>query len=227
MQSVSLTSDKEPISRLLYLLDRHYPNAQCTLNFHNAYQLLIATILAAQCTDVLVNKITPPLFQKFPTPLSMVNASLLEIEEAIHQAGFFHTNARNIQKCCQRLVSEYGGNVPGEREDLLSLAGVGRKTANVILGVVFQTPAVVVDTHVTRISQRLGLTREKQPRKIEDDLMRLLPQTHWIKFGHQIIAHGRKLCLARSPKCTICPLAKICEFYPSTLLPQWPYPQAD
>lgn len=203
---------KPSIARLLRLLNQHYPDARCSLNFSDSYQLLVATILSAQCTDKRVNQITPAFFAQFPTPAAVVSASLDEIKAAIRSAGFFNTKAYNIQEACRIIITQHEGNVPSDWESLLALPGVGRKTAHVIRGVWFRLPAMVVDTHVGRIVQRLGLTRETAPEKIEAALRLLLPEASWTKFGHQIIAHGRTICIARKPRCPICPLAALCQF---------------
>lgn len=201
------------ISSLLKLLRLHYSDAHCSLVFANAYQLLVATILSAQCTDTRVNQITPRLFVRFPDPQTVAGAPLEEIKEYIRSAGFFNHKARNIQECCRRLVASHHGQVPDDMESLLALPGVGRKTANVIRGVWFDIPGIVVDTHVARISRRLGLTDADTPERIEQDLMQLLPRRQWTSFGHRIIQHGRQVCLARSPRCHECMLREWCDFY--------------
>jgi endonuclease-3 len=196
---------------LLARLDELYPDVECALDHRNPFELLVATILSAQCTDKRVNMVTPHLFAAFPTPRAMAAAPLPEIEEIIRSTGFFRSKARNIQACAQRLVEEYDGHVPDAMEDLLSLAGVARKTANVVLGVAFgKALGVVVDTHVKRISALLGLTSEKTPEKIERDLMEILPRDHWIRFSHQIIHLGREVCIANRPRCAACGLAALC-----------------
>ena len=183
---------------------------RCYLHYETAFQLLIATILSAQCTDARVNMVTEPLFKKYPDAAALAAADLKELEEDIHSVGFYHNKAKNIIACARKIVSEFDGQVPRTLEELTSLPGVGRKTANVIRGNIYNEPSIVVDTHVKRISYRLGLTKEKDPEKVEYDLMRVLPQDHWILFNMQIIAFGRSICTARSPKCTDCFIREYC-----------------
>jgi len=196
----------EKAKAILPILDRHYLEAKCTLNYANPLELLVATILSAQCTDERVNQVTADLFKKYPTAESFAAARLSELEDKIRPTGFFRNKAKNIRACCRILVERFGGQVPADLDTLVELPGIGRKTANVILGNAFQTPGIVVDTHVGRVSQRLGLTTQKNPEKIERDLMRLIPQDRWILFSHQLIQHGRRICLAQRPKCAECPL---------------------
>ena len=199
---------------ILALLDEKYTREyKCYLNYENPEQLLIATMLSAQCTDARVNAVTKDLFQKYDTMEKFAQADLRELEQDIKPTGFYHNKAKNIIGCAQRLVNEYGGEVPSDLEALVSLPGVGRKTANVIRGNIFHEPSVVVDTHVKRISRRLGLTREEDPVKIEKDLMKVLPREHWILYNIQIITFGRQICFARSPKCEECFLTKYCSEY--------------
>lgn len=199
---------------ILALLDEKYTREyKCYLNYENPGQLLIATMLSAQCTDARVNVVTKDLFQKYDTMEKFAQADLRELEHDIKPTGFYHNKAKNIIGCAQRLVNEYGGEVPSDLEALVSLPGVGRKTANVIRGNIFHEPSVVVDTHVKRISRRLGLTREEDPVKIEKDLMKVLPREHWILYNIQIITFGRQICFARSPKCEECFLTKYCSEY--------------
>ncbi len=183
----------------------------CYLNHENPWQLLIAVILSAQCTDARVNIVTKDLFVKYDTLEKFANADLKELENDIRPTGFFHNKAKNIIACAQRLIEVYGGEVPSELEDLLTLAGVGRKTANVIRGNIYNQPSIVVDTHVKRISKRLGFTKEDDPEKIEYELMRKLPKEHWILYNIQIISFGRNICFARSPKCNECFLKDLCK----------------
>ena len=183
----------------------------CYLNHENPWQLLIAVILSAQCTDARVNIVTKDLFVKYDTLEKFANADLKELEQDIRPTGFFHNKAKNIIACAKRLVEVYDGEVPSELEDLLTLAGVGRKTANVIRGNIYHQPSIVVDTHVKRISKRLGFTKEEDPEKIEYELMRKLPKDHWILYNIHIITLGRSICTARSPKCTECFLADVCK----------------
>lgn len=202
----------EKIGPILKLLDKHYPDAHVTLDFSNPLELLVATVLSAQCTDVRVNQVTPAVFKKYPNAQAYAEAPLAELEEAIRPTGFFHNKAKSIQGICQALLKEYGGEVPDSLEKLVKLPGVGRKTANVILGNAFGIPGVVVDTHCGRVARRLGITRQTDPVKIEFDLMELVPKEKWIKFSHQMIWHGREVCTARNPKCPICPLLPYCDF---------------
>lgn len=199
---------------ILNILDEQYKTEYvCYLNHDTPWQLLIATILSAQCTDARVNIVTKDLFQKYPSIEAFAKADLKEMEQDIHSTGFYHNKAKNIIECCRQLLMEYKGEVPHTMEELTSLAGVGRKTANVIRGNVYHEPSIVVDTHVKRISKRLGLTTEEDPEKIEYDLMKVLPKDHWILYNIQIIAFGRDLCEARSPKCELCRLQKYCGEY--------------
>ena len=183
----------------------------CYLNHENPWQLLIAVILSAQCTDARVNIVTKDLFAKYDTLDKFANADLKELEMDIRPTGFFHNKAKNIIGCAKRLVEVYGGQVPSQLEDLLTLPGVGRKTANVIRGNIYNEPSIVVDTHVKRISNRLGFTKEEDPEKIEFELMRKLPKEHWILYNIQIISFGRNICFARSPKCSECFLYDLCK----------------
>lgn len=183
----------------------------CYLNHETPWQLLIAVILSAQCTDARVNIVTKDLFAKYDTLEKFANADLKELEMDIRPTGFYHNKAKNIIECAKRLVEVYGGEVPSELEDLLTLAGVGRKTANVIRGNIYNQPSIVVDTHVKRISKRLGFTKEDDPEKIEYELMRKLPKEHWILYNIQIISFGRNICFARSPKCGECFLYELCK----------------
>ena len=199
---------------ILNILDEQYTTEYvCYLNHETPWQLLIATILSAQCTDVRVNIVTKDLFQKYPSIEAFAKADLKELEQDIHSTGFYHNKAKNIIECCRQLITEYQGEVPHTMEELTGLAGVGRKTANVIRGNVYHEPSIVVDTHVKRISKRLGLMTEEDPEKIEYDLMKVLPKDHWILYNLQIIAFGRDLCEARSPKCELCRLQKYCGDY--------------
>lgn len=197
---------------ILRIVDEMYPeDIKCYLDHENAWQLLIATILSAQCTDARVNIITKDLFKKYTSVEAFANADLKELEQDIKSAGFYHNKAKNIIECMKKLHYDYQDEVPCDIESLTSLAGVGRKTANVIRGNIFNEPSVVVDTHVKRISKRLGLTNEDDPVKIEFELMKVLPKEYWIKYNHQIIAFGRQICKAQSPKCQECPLVEYCR----------------
>jgi endonuclease-3 len=210
--SGGLELDPKRIEELLRRLRAAYPNAECALHRRNAWELLVATILSAQCTDARVNKVTPGLFRKFPTPAAFAEASLPSIEEEIRSTGFYHNKAKSISGAAKKVVGEFGGKVPQTMEELLTLPGVARKTANVVLGVAFKkAEGVVVDTHVLRLSHRLGLTRAEDPKKVEEDLMRIIPKDRWIAFSHEMIHHGRQICVARKPRCVECPLETLCN----------------
>lgn len=199
---------------ILDLLDEHYGREYvCYLNHENAWQLLIATMLSAQCTDARVNIVTKELFQKYRSVDDFANADLSELEKDIRSTGFYHNKAKNIIACCRDLRDKYNGEVPREIGELTALAGVGRKTANVIRGNIFHEPSVVVDTHVKRISKKLGLTKEEDPVKIEYELMKVLPKDHWILYNIQIITLGRQICKAPTPKCEECFLQNQCKDY--------------
>ena len=208
---VVIAQAKRHAGRVAKLLAEEYPDAACALNFRTPLELLIATILSAQCTDVRVNLVTKELFRRYRSADDYAKADAAELEELIKSTGFFRNKAKSIQGCCRRLVEEFGGKVPRELESLVKLPGVGRKTANVVLGTAYGIASgVVVDTHVARLSWRLGLTKHKDPTKIERDLMSALPAKEWVDFSHRLIHHGRKVCIARRPKCEICRLNKIC-----------------
>lgn len=205
-------AERERIQQILDRLNKAYSTEyKCYLNHENAWQLLIATILSAQCTDLRVNIVTEDLFKKYPTLEAFAKADLNELEDDIHSTGFYHNKAKNIIACANKIILEYGGEVPRSLEELTSLAGVGRKTANVIRGNIYNEPSIVVDTHVKRISKKLGFTKEEDPVKIEFDLMEVLPKEHWILYNIQIITHGRGVCTARSPKCSECFLQDLCK----------------
>jgi endonuclease-3 len=192
-------------------LKRTYPDAHCELNYRNPLELLIATILSAQCTDKQVNLVTAELFQKYRRPEDYANATQEQLEAEVRRIGFFRNKAKNIRACCQKLIERHGGEVPRSMDELTALDGVGRKTANVVLGNAFGINiGVVVDTHVARLSQRLGLTRETTPEKIEQDLLKLVPQPEWTLFSHWLIWHGRRRCSARKPDCAGCEIAALC-----------------
>ena len=200
------------VTAILDALAQTYPNAVCALNHKSAWQLLVATILSAQCTDVRVNLVTPALFKTFPTPRAMGAASLPELEELIRTTGFFRNKAKSLQGAGRIVSEEFGGKVPQTMPELLRIPGVARKTANVVLGTWFHiADGIVVDTHVLRIARRLALTKETAPEKVERDLMRLIPQPQWIDFTHRIISHGRQVCIARKPRCADCPLEPLCN----------------
>ena len=203
---------KSRITKILQILRRTYPDVKTALRHQNPLEMLIATILSAQCTDVRVNEVTKPLFKKLRTAKDYADSPLAELEEMIRPTGFFRNKAKSIKACCQGLVEKHGGKVPDSMEALIKLPGIGRKTANVILGSAFGIPGIVVDTHVKRLSQRIGLTKEKDPVKIEFELMDLIPKKDWIDFSHELIWHGRRLCPARKPKCPQCPLQELCDY---------------
>ncbi len=199
---------------ILDLLDNNYGSTyKCYLDHETPEELLIATILSAQCTDARVNIVTKDLFQKYKNVEDFAKADLHILEKDIYTTGFYHNKAKNIIACCKELIENYGGKVPRELDQLITLPGVGRKTANVIRGNIFQEPSIVVDTHVKRISKKLGLTKEEDPVKIEFDLMRVLPKDHWIIYNIHIIKLGREICVARSPRCQECFLAEHCPSY--------------
>jgi endonuclease-3 len=201
----------ERVQRILDALDQLYPAATCALHHRNAWELLVATILSAQCTDKRVNEVTPALFRKYPTVQDFAAARQEELAQDIRSTGFFNNKAKAIIGAARKIVSEFGGQVPRTMEEMLTIPGVARKTANVVLGTAYGLPTgIVVDTHVQRIAQRLDLTRQKDPVKIEQDLMKLIPQDRWILFSHQMIHHGRNLCVARKPKCAQCPMNSFC-----------------
>ena len=202
----------EKIGPILQLLDQHYPDAHCTLDFSNPLELLVATVLSAQCTDIRVNKETPAIFNKYPTAAAYAAAPLAELEAAFHPTGFFRQKSKSVQGICRALVENYDGQVPASLEALVKLPGIGRKTANVILGNAFNIPGITVDTHLGRVSQRLGLTSNQDPVKIEFDLMPLVPPARWTKFSHQMIWHGRQICTARKPQCPVCPILPYCDY---------------
>lgn len=202
---------KRRIGKILRQLDRDYPQAECALRHTSAWELLAATILSAQCTDQRVNQVTPDLFAAYPTVADLAEAPLERIEDLIRTTGFFRNKAKSLQGSARKIVSEFGGQVPSRLEDLLTLPGVARKTANVVTGTWFGEPTgVVVDTHVQRISRRLELAFEQTPQKIERELMEVLPRNRWILFSHQIIHHGRRVCKARQPLCAECRLVDLC-----------------
>ncbi len=196
--------------QVVRLLARAYPDAHCALTYETPLQLLVATILSAQCTDARVNMVTPALFARYPDAAAFAAARPRELQRLIHSTGFFRNKARNIIACCRALVARHGGEVPRTMDELVPLPGVGRKTANVILGNAFGVPGIPVDTHVGRLSRRMGLTEKADPVKVEDDLARLIPPKEWTMFGHRMIFHGRQVCHARKPLCEQCSLAAVC-----------------
>jgi endonuclease-3 len=209
----SLRDDLAPdrIAAILKALDEAYPRAECALTHRSPWELLVATILSAQCTDVRVNLVTPELFRCFPTPQKMAKATLPELEELIRTTGFYHNKAKSIQGAARKIAAEFNGQVPQTLAELVTIPGAARKTANVVLGVAYgKAEGVVVDTHVLRIARRLGLAKGETPEKVEQELMRILPESRWIDFSHQIIHHGRQVCAARKPKCERCNLEQLC-----------------
>jgi endonuclease-3 len=206
----ALASDR--IAAILKGLDEAYPHAECALHHRSPWELLVATILSAQCTDVRVNMVTPELFRRFPSPEAMAKASLPELEGLIKTTGFFRNKAKSIQGAARKIVADFGGEVPRTLAELITIPGAARKTANVVLGVCFgKAEGVVVDTHVFRIARRLELAKGDTPEKVEQELMQVIPRERWISFSHQIIHHGRQVCAARNPKCNVCNLEPICR----------------
>ena len=202
---------RERAGRIVAALADEYRDARCALDHRNAYELLVATILSAQCTDARVNMVTPAFFRRWPDPASLAAASQEDVEEVVHSTGFFRNKAKNLRGMAAALVGRHGGRVPETMEELTALPGVARKTANVVLGTWYgKCEGVVVDTHVSRISAKLGLTRHDDPAKIEQDLMALLPRPEWTMFSHRVILHGRRICDARKPKCAACSLREMC-----------------
>ena len=202
---------KERAEAFCDILEQLYPDALCSLEYETPLQLLIATQLSAQCTDARVNIVTKDLFKKYPDATSFANADLKELEEDIRPTGFYHNKAKNIISCCKKILSDFGGEVPDNMENMLSLAGVGRKTANLVLGDIFGKGGMVIDTHAKRILYRVGLTMETLPEKVEKDTEKLLPRDKHSSFCHRLVLHGRALCTARKPKCDLCPASGICK----------------
>jgi endonuclease III len=211
MATTAIAQAKRHAAKLARRLAEHYPDARCSLDFQSPLELLVATILSAQCTDQRVNLVTKTLFRKYPSASHYARADIAELERDIQSTGFFHNKAKSIQNCCRTLLEQYEGQVPEDMEKLVKLPGVGRKTANVVLGTAFDIAVgVVVDTHVARITRRLGLTAQKDPEKIETDLMGQFAQKEWIALAHRLIQHGRRCCTAKKPKCDECPLESLC-----------------
>lgn len=204
-------TDPKRVAAILAKLDEAYPNATCELNYKSAFELLIATILSAQCTDVRVNQVTATLFKKYPDAKAFAYANPSELEQEIRPTGFFRNKTKSVMGASKGILENFGGEVPRTMEQILTLPGVARKTANVVLGTAYGIPSgIVVDTHVQRIANRLDLTRNEDPKTIEQDLMQLIPKDRWIKFSHQIIWHGRRVCQARKPKCMECNMESLC-----------------
>jgi len=209
---VKKQSDLKRVNEIIRILSKEIPDSRIALRFTNPLELLIATMLSAQCTDVKVNQVTETLFEKYRSAKDYAKAELVELEEEIRPTGFYRNKAKSVQKCCQQLVAQFGGEVPKTLEELVTLPGVGRKTANVILGNVFGIPGIVVDTHVHRVSQRIGLTKNDDPVKIEFDLMEIVPKDEWTHFSNLLVWHGRRTCVAKKPRCEICPIVKLCDY---------------
>ena len=204
---------KEKVQIVKEYLDKTYGDAPCTLDYSDPFQLLVATVLAAQCTDARVNLVTPELFRKYPTVESFAKAKESDIEKLIYSTGFYRNKAKNIVACAKTLMEKHAGKVPDTMEELVALPGVGRKIANLLLGDVFKKPCIVVDTHCKRITKLLGLTKNTDPTKVEMDLRKIIPPEYGALFCHQIVEHGRAICVARRPKCSECGLNTVCEFY--------------
>lgn len=214
MPSIKLSqaANRERASLVFDRLKRAYPDARCALDFDSPLELLVATILAAQCTDVRVNQVTKTVFRKYRTPEDYVNAPRAALEEDVRTCGFFRQKSKCIVNACQRIMEVYGGAVPGTMAELLTLDGVGRKTANVLLGECFHTPGIIVDTHCKRVAHRLGFTKQTDPGKVEHDLMKIWPREDWTLYSHCIVFHGRRVCHARGPVCSQCPVGDLCPF---------------
>lgn len=206
----STNQKQERVKKIISILNKEFPDSKCSLHYSKPLELLVATILSAQCTDERVNKITQDLFKKYPSAKHYVDTPVEELGEDIRSTGFFNNKSKNIQKCCSELIDRFGGDVPDTMEELTSLPGIGRKTANVILGNVFGIPGIVVDTHVKRLSGRLGLSDNSNPDKIERDLNEVVSKNDWTHFSHILIDHGRKTCQARKPLCGECPVNEYC-----------------
>ncbi|HRK36209.1 MAG TPA: endonuclease III [Candidatus Hydrogenedentes bacterium] len=210
------SANRERARTVLSRLQARYPDATCSLDFKEPLQLMVATILAAQCTDERVNIVTKSLFKKYRTANDYLNSPEGELEEAIHSCGFYRQKAKSIRNACKTIIEKFGGKVPGTMEELLTLDGVGRKTANVILGECFGVPGVIVDTHCTRLSNRLGFSKHDDPKKIEQDIMKILPRDDWRVYSHCMVFHGRAVCIARAPRCSECPVRDLCPFPDTT-----------
>lgn len=204
-------TSKEKVIHIRKIFANLYPDAGCSLTYISPLELLISTQLSAQCTDNRVNIVTKTLFMKYRTIEDFANANPAEFENDIHSTGFFRNKTKNIISCCKAIIHDFGGKVPNNMDDLLRLPGVGRKTANLVLGDVYGIPGIVVDTHCIRLSHRIGLTKSQSPVKIEKDLMKVVPKDYWTLFCHQLVLHGRAVCMAKNPKCTICPIGHYCN----------------
>lgn len=203
---------KERVLKIIKIFDELYTDADCSLEYRDPLQLLLATQLAAQCTDARVNIVTKTLFKKYKDVYDFANADLHELEQDIKSTGFYHNKAKNIINCCKMLIEKYNGEVPANMDDLLQLPGVGRKTANLVLGDIFKIPGIVVDTHAKRLSNRMGFTENDDPAKVEFDLMKVVPKESWNKFCHQLVYHGRAVCTARKANCDVCKVRPFCDY---------------
>lgn len=208
--SPKITAEASSARSIYRILTKEYPDARCELDFNSPLELLIATVLSAQCTDVRVNAVTPVLFKRFPTLEKLAAARLSEIEEVIYSTGFFRSKAKNIKELANKILNDFGGEVPNDLAQLVTLPGVGRKTANVVLGNAFGIPGLTVDTHFGRLSRRFGWSTATDPVKVENDVAKLIPEKEWTLLSHKLIWHGRRICHSRKPECGICPLAKLC-----------------
>ena len=217
MKTEKQETKKEKIKKIIPLLKKMHPQAHCELDHRNSLELLVSTILSAQCTDKRVNQVTPYLFKKYPIAKAYAESTPGELEEEIKSTGFFRNKAKMIRKSTRELVTRFGGKVPDRLEDLVTLPGIGRKTANVILGTAFGVPGIVVDTHVLRVSESLGLPKNTDPVKVEFDLMEIVPKKAWIDFSHLLIFHGRYVCKARKPLCDQCSLTPYCDYFQKSL----------
>ncbi len=205
--------DEKRKNAIIEALAEEYGRASCSLDYVNALHLLVSTQLSAQCTDERVNKVTPALFKRYPEAADLMNADIIELQEMIRSTGFFRNKARNIKACCKMIVEDFGGRIPDNMEDMLKLPGVGRKTANVVLGEIYEIPGIIVDTHAGRLSRRMGFTNETNPEKVEKDLMEAIPEKLWTVFSHWLVAHGRAVCGARRPLCENCVIKENCDYY--------------
>ena len=208
--SPKITAEASSARSIYRILTKEYPDARCELDFNSPLELLVATVLSAQCTDKRVNAVTPVLFKRFPTVTKLAGAKISEIEKIIYSTGFFRSKAKNIKELAKKILKDYGGEVPKTLAELVTLPGVGRKTANVVLGNAFEIPGLTVDTHFGRLSRRFGWSKETDPVKVENDVAKLIPEKEWTLLSHKLIWHGRRICHSRKPECGICPLAKLC-----------------
>lgn len=208
--SLKITAEQSAARSIYRILTKEYPDARCELDFNSPLELLVATVLSAQCTDIRVNSVTPVLFNRFPTIANLAGAKISEIEKIIYSTGFFRSKAKNIKELANKILKDFGGEVPKTLAQLVTLPGVGRKTANVVLGNAFGIPGLTVDTHFGRLSRRFGWSQETDPVKVENDVAKLIPEKEWTLLSHKLIWHGRRICHSRKPECGICPLAKLC-----------------